>query len=158
MIVIFGVLRMIKDKLQKTIHYLPKPIQKIILSYYNSIGFRKAHINRTHQLDFPITSVDGSFNFHRPLFGNKFDEGYFTQYYEEPEIPQVFLTIGEKLSLKTETLKGKLYAKDKSITLNMKSESILPVSLIKKNFEGSFLDNKALILLEMNGAKIQLEG
>lgn len=147
-----------KDKLQKIVHYLPKNIQKLVLSYYNSLGFKKSHINRTHQLDFPIKAIDGSFNFDRPLFGNDRDEGYFTQYYDEPEIPPVFLTIGEKLSLKTETLKGKLYTKDQSIALNIKSESILPISLTKKNFEGSFLDNKALICLQMNVKKIQLEG
>lgn len=147
-----------KDKLQKVIHHLPKTMQKIALSYYNSIGFRKSHASRTLQLEFPIKSKDGSFLFHKPLFGNGTSQGYFTQYYREPEIPQVFLTVEDRLSLKTETLKGRLYQKNKKAKKSIKSECILPVSLVKKGFEGSYIDNDALIQLKINGKKTDLKG
>ena len=148
----------IKEKLQKIIHYFPKTIQKIILSYYNYLGFKKSHIQRTLQLEFPIKKKDGSFLFYKPLFGNARNEGYFTQFYSEPEIPQVFLTIEDKLSIKTETLKGKLYSKNKKAKIMAKSDCVLPVSLIKKDFEGSYIDDNALVYLNINNKKTELMG
>lgn len=147
-----------KDKLQKIIHHLPKNIQKLVLSYYNSLGFRKDHVFKTLQLEFPIKGKDGSFLFDKPLFGNHVDEGYFTQYYRETEIPQVFLTIEDKLSLKTETIRGRLHSKGKTAKKNIKSDCILPVSLIKKGFEGSYIDNEALIQLKIDDKKTDLRG
>src|SRR3989338_1580678 len=117
-----------KHVMAKVLRHFPKTLQKVILSNYSLMGFKKLHKNLTLQLKFPIKKEDGSFLFHEPLFGKNQKEGFFTQYYDEAEVQPEFLTIQDRLSLKTETLWGKLHEKNSVIKKYIPRESIVPLS------------------------------